>query len=303
MSRGYRRSVRSEIVVHGITFGEGPVWRADRRDLVVTSVPLGMLYRVDVARGVATELADVHGGANGAALCSDGALLVTNNGGIDLSNLPGIGRALPKRVATPALQWVAADGSAVRALADEGFRGPNDLAIAPDGTVWFTDPGHFPPTSEDAGRVFAYAPDGSLRLVADGFFYCNGIGFEPGFESLVVVERRGLLRVATDGSGEREWLVEKLGRGGGDGFCFDVEGRCYVASTIEHGIRVVEPDGSIADFWPIDGEGLCTNCCFGGTDLRTLFVTDALPGGVVAFEHCPTRGLELPTWPGPSQPA
>ena len=67
-----------------------------------------------------------------------------------------------------------------------------------------------------------------------------------------------------------------------------------------HLLDVVEPDGSIADFWPIEGKGLCTNCCFGGPDLRTLFVADALPGGVVAFEGTPTPGLPLPSWPGPT---
>ena len=38
---------------------------------------------------------------------------------------------------------------------------------------------------------------------------------------------------------------------------------------------------------PIEGEGLTTNCCFGGDDLRTLFVTDAIPGNLVAFEGMP----------------
>ena len=54
-----------------------------------------------------------------------------------------------------------------------------------------------------------------------------------------------------------------------------------VASTMEHGIRVVDPDGTVVDFLPIEGEGLTTNCCFGGDDLRTLFATDALPGDFV----------------------
>ena len=87
--------------------------------------------------------------------------------------------------------------------------------------------------------------------------------------------------------------MPKLGHGGGDGFCLDAEGRFYVASTIEHGIRVVDPDGTILDFLPIAGEGLTTNCCFGGDDLRTLFVTDAIPGDLVAFEGMPTPGLPL----------
>ena len=51
---------------------------------------------------------------------------------------------------------------------------------------------------------------------------------------------------------------------------------------------------------PAEGEGLTTNCCFGGADLRTLFVTDALPGRLVAFEGMPAPGLPLPVWPGPA---
>jgi hypothetical protein len=46
------------------------------------------------------------------------------------------------------------------------------------------------------------------------------------------------------------------------------------------------------------GDGLTTNCCFGGPDRRTLYSTDALPGNVVAWERMPTPGLPLPMWPG-----
>ncbi len=103
---------------------------------------------------------------------------------------------------------------------------------------------------------------------------------------------------AVHDDGTREWVIETLGPGGGDGFCYDVDGRAYVASTNEHGIRVVEADGTVVDFLPIDGDGINTNCCFGGADLRTLFTTDAIAGTVVAWEGMPTPGLELPTWPG-----
>jgi gluconolactonase len=282
--------MRSEIVATGITFGEGPVWCGDGQ-LVVTSVPLGLLYTVDVERGAATALADVGGGANGAASCDDGGFLVTNNGGIDLSAMPMLPPDLPVRDGTPGLQRVA-PGGAVAYLASEGFRAPNDLVVAPDGTVYFTDPPHWPPADPRSGRVWSYRA-GTVELVADGFHYCNGIARTPEGR-LVVVELRGLMDVET-----REWVVETLGPGGGDGFCYDVEGRAYVASTMEHGVRVVEPDGTIAEFWPIDGEGLCTNCCFGGDDLRTLFVTDAIPGTVVAFEGCPAPGLPLTAFPAP----
>jgi gluconolactonase len=58
------------------------------------------------------------------------------------------------------------------------------------------------------------------------------------------------------------------------------------------------PDGTVVDFLEIDGDGLTTNWCFGGPDLRTLYATDAIPGRVVAWEPMPTPGLPLATWPG-----
>lgn len=63
-------------------------------------------------------------------------------------------------------------------------------------------------------------------------------------------------------------------------------------------MRVVDPDGTPVEFLPTGGDGLTTNCCFGGPDLRTLYVTDALPGALLAFEHMPVPGRALPAWPG-----
>jgi len=285
----------AEVVCDGIPFGEGPVWCPDAT-LVVTSVAEGALYRVWPAEGRAERYADTGGGANGAALAADGSILVTQNGGFDFAATGLFADPPPFVPATPGLQIVTPDGT-VGFLADRGFHAPNDLAVGADGTVYLTDPGHYPPPDPGIGQVIAFARDGTTTVVADGFWFCNGIAFEPD-GTLVVVERQGLLRVHADGS--RDWLVEHLGRGAGDGFCLDSDGRCYVASTIEHGVRVVDPDGTIVDFLPIEGDGLTTNCCFGGGDLRTLFATDAVPGRVVAWEGMPIAGLPLPSWPGPA---
>ena len=51
-----------DVVCGGIVFGEGPVWRASDDTLVVTSVPAGLLWHIDVATGRKTVLADVDGG-------------------------------------------------------------------------------------------------------------------------------------------------------------------------------------------------------------------------------------------------
>ena len=132
-----------------------------------------------------------------------------------------------------------------RYLADDGFHGPNDLAVAADGDVYFTDPGHYPPPDDDlVGRVMVYERDGiGARRSPTASTTATASCSSPTAPSSSS-KRRGLQRVHADGS--REWVIETLGPGGGDGFCLDADGRFYVASTIEHGIRVVEPDGTIA---------------------------------------------------------
>jgi gluconolactonase len=282
----------AEVVVTNVPFGEGPVWMGDGT-LCVTSVGEGRVYRVWPDAGRAEVLADTGGGANGAALSRDGTLLVTQNGGVDFASYGVFDESPPYRPVEPGIQRVHADGR-VEYLAHGALHAPNDLAVAPDGVLWFTDPGHYPPPDPPVGRVMTMSAAGELHCVADGFWFCNGIAFDRAGR-VIVVERRGLMYVNPDGS--RDWLIEKLGRGGGDGFCLDVDGRCYVASSIEHGVRIVDPDGTILDFLAIAGDGISTNCCFGGDDLRTLFVTDAQPGQVVAFPSMPTPGLPLPSWP------
>jgi gluconolactonase len=291
-------TMRAEVVVDGIVFGEGPVWVPEGTpggpSLVVTSVPAGALYRIWPDEQRFEQLAETGGGANGAALAADGSILVTQNGGMDFSKLP-IAADFPYREATPGLQLATLDGT-VRYVANDGFQAPNDLVVAADGTVYFTDPPHYPPPSDPVGRVMAYSRDGKVRVVADGFMYCNGIALDRD-GALVVIEARGLQRIRPDGG--REWIVEVLGGGGGDGFCLDVEGNYYVAATVDHGVRVVDPSGKELDFLVLDGNGVTTNCCFGGADGRTLFATDAMPGRVVVWEGLPHPGLPLHAWPGP----
>jgi gluconolactonase len=287
--------VRAEVVVDGIEFGEGPVWCERDGTLVVTSVTGGCLWRIWPEAGRRELLADTDGGANGATPTADGGFLVTNNGGVDLTDTGVIENPPAPRLAPPGLQHVTPDGE-VTYLARDGLRAPNDLCVGDDGVVYFTDPGHFPPPKgELVGRVMAYDRDGTLRTHADGFWYCNGIAFDVA-GNLVVVERAGLQRLNPDGS--REWVIEMLGRGAGDGFCLDRDGRYYVASTIEHGVRVIE-DGKEVEFLEIRGEGVTTNCCFGGADGRLLFATDAVPGHVVVWEGLTTPGLPIHAWPGP----
>jgi gluconolactonase len=296
--------MRPEVVATGLQFGEGPAWCPARdgaaASLACTSVAAGAVERIDLATGTVTRVADVSGGANAVILASDGGFLVTQNGGIDFTRVGLYDDPPPYRPATPGLQRVRPEGAVdyvVETSSDDGpFLAPNDLVVDHAGAVWFTDPPHHPPPAEPVGRVHVLAPDGTTRVVARHFQYCNGIALEPE-GTLIVVEALGLVRLGADGA--RETVTERVSPAGsaGDGLCVDEDGRLYVATTGDHGVRVLESDGSEVDFLEIPGTGITTNCCFGGDDGRTLFVTDGVPGQVLAWEAMPTRGLAVHAWP------
>lgn len=302
------------MICEGPPFGEGPVWcpasasggarggasGGEGEDtLVCTSVSEGALYRVWPASGRRELLADVGGGANGAALCADGGLLVTQNGGLDLSQFPFFDNPPPPRYTTSGVQRVAPDGS-VSYLTPEPMQMPNDLAVAADGTVFFTDPFGWPMPDTPQSRVIALAPDGVLRVVADGFWYANGIGVDLDGSTLIVVENghdgsdHGFVRLRPDG--EREMFAP--GRVG-DGFALDVDGRIYMAGG-GHVVTIYEPDGTPVEQLQCPGDHpVSTNCCFGGDDLRTLYAVDAgAPGHVYCWTGMPAPGLPLHAWPG-----
>src|SRR5436190_1503780 len=79
------------------------------------------------------------GGANAAALAADGGSLVTQNGGLDFEAVGMFENPPAYRPTQSGLQRVTPDGT-VTYLTPDTLRAPNDLVVAPDGTVFFTDP-------------------------------------------------------------------------------------------------------------------------------------------------------------------
>ena len=292
-----------ERVLGIVPFAEGPVW-CDDGAIVVCCTVTGDLYRLSDRGGDATVFARLRGGANGAAPAAGGGFVVCQNGGFDVSEF-GLPEAPPFQPVPPGLQYVAPDGT-VSYLAMGGFSAPNDLVVGADNAIYFTDPPraevaivdgklkHVLP-SERRGRVWRYGPDGSLLLFAEHLIFPNGIGFDRDGH-VVIVEERGLLRLHADG--RREWVIQDLGPGGGDGFCVDLTGNFYVAGTRDACVRVVDPAGRIVSVLhtPVaDPPQHATNCCFGGSDLRTLFCTE-MPGRVVAFGEMAQAGIPLAAW-------
>jgi gluconolactonase len=100
-----------------------------------------------------------------------------------------------------------------------------------------------------------------------------------------------------DPDGSTTWLVDDL-EGAGDGMAVDQSGNTFVCCPIADRIRIVRPDGAITGSIELPQHSFPTNCCFGGADGRTLFVTLSVAKTVVAITGLPVPGVAVHAWPG-----
>lgn len=77
-----------------------------------------------------------------------------------------------------------------------------------------------------------------------------------------------------------------------DSMAVDVFGNLHVATLLHGGIGVVSPDGQKYHHLPLP-DRYVTNLCFGGRDMRTVYVTLSGSGQLIAIDDWPTAGLRL----------
>ncbi|MCU1501834.1 MAG: gluconolactonase [Ilumatobacteraceae bacterium] len=232
-----------------------------------TEIMGGRISRL-TPQGDVAVVAETGGGPNGATLGPDGALWVTQNGGM------GSG---PRT--TAGLQRVTAEGEVTLVVSAVGgltLDGPNDLAFGADGRLYFTDPrgGADPAHNDKPGRLFVVDVDsGEGELLADvGRVFPNGIAFDAD-GSLMWTESfsRRVMRLV---DGTPELVVQLPERHMPDGMCVGADGKLYVASTYAHCVSVVDLSSGTPEI--VDrlmcGDGMPTNCCFAGT---SLYITES----------------------------
>jgi gluconolactonase len=299
------RGMELELVAEGLGFPEGPVALADG-SVILTEIVNACLTRVH-PDGRAERLVETGGGPNGAAIGPDGAIWIANNGGAfcyherDGLLIPG---PTPPGHEGGSIQRfdLAAGRLETMYWACDGRRliAPNDLVFDSGGGLWFTDHGC---TTTDGRRFGAlyHAKDGAITRARDGLFGPNGIGLSPDERILYVadtylqrlwafeVESPGVL-APPPGFAPGRVVANLPGYQLLDSLAVEQGGAVCVATIINGGISVIEPDGGVGHV-PVP-DAVTTNICFGGADLRTAWITAGSTGRLYKARW-PRPGLKL----------
>ncbi len=265
-----------ERIATGFRWAEGPVWFGDGGYLVFSDIPNNRMLRW-------TE--------------SDGHLSVfrapshyTNGNTRDRA-----GRLISCEHDTRRVTRTELDG-AITVLMD-GFQGkplnaPNDVVVAADGAIWFTDPGYgidgpyegHKADAELPRQVYRLDPTtGSARVVADDFTRPNGLCFSPDERRLYIVDTGishggpshiRVFDVEGDSLCNSRVFAEDFAPGMTDGLRCDADGNVWCGmgwgDPAEDGVRCYAPNGDLIGKIHLP-EG-CANLCFGGRKKDRLFM-------------------------------
>ena len=236
-----------ERIATGYRWVEGPVWFGDHHCLVWSDIPGNRMLRWDEATGVVTPFRSPADNANGNTRDRQGRLVSCEH--------------LTRRVTR-----TEHDGS-ITVLIDrfdgKPLNAPNDVVVAADGSVWFSDPGYGILSDYEGRRAALELPTAVYRLdpergraepVVQDLERPNGLCFAPGESRLYVVDSGSTPRsihiydVAEGrvGAGRR---FADMSPGSSDGIRCDTEGNLWAAAggggDGYDGVHVFAPDGTV----------------------------------------------------------
>jgi gluconolactonase len=246
------------------SFLEAPVFLPDG-DLVCVNVPYGQLLRTRQDRTFIVE-ASYDGQPNGLAVAPDGSMLICD-----------YRRGLMR-----------CDGANISVVAHgygaEHFRGPNDLVIAANGDVYFTDQGESA-LNDPTGRLFRWR-EGRIELVLSGIPSPNGLALIDDDRTilLAVTRANAIWRVplrAEGVAGRVGTFIQLSGGMGPDGMAVDRQGRVAVAHLGLGTVWVFDPFGELLFRIRSPLGRAVTNVAFHSNDDDELYITEADSGSIL----------------------
>ena len=261
--------VRDHVADGVFTSGiEGPATGPDGALYVVNFAREGTIGRVVAGRGgkgMAQLFATLPAGSigNGIRFTADGQMLVADY--------------KRHRILT-----VSKTGHVSTHVDLPGAHQPNDIALAPDGSIYASDPDW----KNGSGRIWRIDRRGRPSVLEDGMGTTNGIEVSPDGRRLYVgesVQRRiWVYDIGADGTLSEKRIFASFADHGLDGMRCDRDGNLYVTRHGGGTVVILAPDGSTRREVRLKGR-LPSNVAFGGKDGRTVFVTLQDRGAIEAF--------------------
>ncbi len=247
--------------------GENPLWHPREKRLYWTDIPTGRLFRYDPASGTTENFykGEIVGGFTFQA---DGSLLLFMGKG-------KIARWQDGKLTT-----------LIEEIPEERESRFNDVIADPQGVVFAGTM----PTSARGGRLYRLGLDLSLRALVNNVAISNGLAFTPNRKHLYYTESDAKKihifdydEKKSEISNQRLWKDLAAEKGVPDGMTVDSEGCIWSARWDGGAVYRYAPDGEILQKIDIPAKKV-TSICFGGDDLRDLYITTALNGGVRSEE-------------------
>ena len=273
----------------GTMWAEGPAWNGSGRFLVWSDIPNNEILRWSEEDGhVGRHFRFPSGNANGNTFDNQGRQISFCHGTRNVIRYEHSGK--------------------VTVLADKAggkeFNAPNDGAVHPDGSLFFTDPGYGSLMEYEGNRLPASASSvqpiqkeavyrvdapGQVEKVADEPFKPNGLCFSPDYKKCYIADT-GVSHYPKAKS--VIWVYDVDGKklknakvfaemnfngkiGFADGIRCDEDGNVWAgmgwAGDGFDGVHVFAPDG-VRIGW-IRMPEIISNVCFGGTKRNRLFMT------------------------------
>ncbi|POO56038.1 SMP-30/gluconolactonase/LRE family protein [Agrobacterium rosae] len=267
--------------------GESPVW--DDRS--------GALWFVDILAPAVFRLAqsghldrfDMPAPVGCLGLCENGMVVVGLQTGVHLLD-PATGK--------------------LDRLCDPDNRRPdsrlNDGKVGPDGHFWVGTRDEAVPQTGNA-RLYRVAPNGDFTCVIDGdMLTSNGLAWSPDGRRMYHSDSSGVLLQVFDFDPQTGQLgpARRLhnfapGEGRPDGAATDSEGFYWSAGVQAGRLNRFSPEGEIVEIYAFPFKGP-TMPCFGGPDLKTLYLTSlatendgaGVAGTVISFK-APVAGAPV----------
>ena len=252
---------------------EGPVWLGDAGCLLFSDIPNDRILRWDAAAGQTTTYRTPARYSNGNTRDRSGRLVTCEHGSRSVTRTEPDGRIT-----------VLAD-----AYQGKRLNAPNDVVVASDGAVWFTDPG-YGIMSDYEGEISPFElptcvyridpHSGELAVVIDDMERPNGLCFSPDERLLYVVDTGApqhirVFDVAEGARLDKSRIFVGMAPGGSDGIRVDTAGNLWSAAAWAgagyDGVHCFAPDGDLIGRIHLP-EG-CSNLCFGGLRKNRLFMT------------------------------